>query len=59
MKNQPVLERLGAANPIRGIEHVEADEYERFVSYFEARRAAMIDSRETRSETVAVQPKRR
>lgn len=59
MKNHRVLERLSAANPIPGIEHVETDEYERFVSYFESRRVAMIDIQESQDDTIAAQPKRR
>jgi hypothetical protein len=43
-----VLERLRSANPLPGIDHVDADELGLFVSYFEERRDRMADTRTTR-----------
>lgn len=53
------VERLRSANPLPGIEHVDADELGLFVSYFEERRDVMNDSKAAhRGEPALVKPRR-
>lgn len=53
------LERLRSANPVPGIDHVDADELGLFVSYFEERRDVMTDTKsDRRGGTADEQPRR-